>query len=121
MDIYQERIKPLFLKSGLQDKEIEELLGLPRGVIYKWGTGKYKSYRSYIIEIASYFHVSTDYLLGKTDDPSPSGREKEPTGQTNGGISGLDNELVRLLCQLTPDEVEKVGVFVQGLLAARKA
>lgn len=31
----------------------------------------------------------------------------------------LDDELINRLCQLTPDELEKVNVFVQGLLAAR--
>lgn len=31
----------------------------------------------------------------------------------------LDNELINRLCQLTPDEMEKVDAFVQGLLAAR--
>ena len=32
-----------------------------------------------VAKIADYFHVSTDYLLGRTDDPSPVGEEKEPT------------------------------------------
>ena len=36
MDIYKDRIRPLFDKSGLQDKQIEQILELPRGVIYKW-------------------------------------------------------------------------------------
>ena len=74
MDIYKERIRPLFDSSGLQDKEIEALFDLPRGVIYKWGTGNNKSYQKYIPQIASYFHVSTDYLLGNTDDPRTAGQ-----------------------------------------------
>ncbi len=78
MDIYKDRIRPLFDKSGLQDKQIEQILELPRGVIYKWGTGKYKSYKTYLPQIASYFHVSTDYLLGNTDDPRPTGKKEQP-------------------------------------------
>ena len=31
----------------------------------------------------------------------------------------LDDELISRLCQLTPEEMEKVDAFVQGLLAAR--
>ena len=31
----------------------------------------------------------------------------------------LDDELIHRLCQLTPDELEKVDAFVQGLLASR--
>lgn len=43
MDLYIERIKPLFESSGMTDKDIEEALNLPRGVIYKWGIGKIKA------------------------------------------------------------------------------
>lgn len=64
MDLYIERIKPLFESSGMTDKDIEEALNLPRGVIYKWGIGKNKSYKRFIPEIAKYFNVSADYLMG---------------------------------------------------------
>lgn len=69
MDLYIERIKPLFESSGMTDKDIEEALNLPRGVIYKWGIGKNKSYKRFIPEIAKYFNVSADYLMG-LDSPS---------------------------------------------------
>lgn len=76
MDLYIERIKPLFESSGMTDKDIEEALNLPRGVIYKWGIGKNKSYKRFIPEIAKYFNVSADYLMG-LDSPS-AGIKKDP-------------------------------------------
>ena len=76
MDLYIERIKPLFESSGMTDKDIEETLNLPRGVIYKWGIGKNKSYKRFIPEIAKYFNVSADYLMG-LDSPS-AGIKKDP-------------------------------------------
>ena len=76
MDLYIERIKPLFESSGMTDKDIEEALNLPRGVIYKWGIGKNKSYKRFIPEIAKYFNVSADYLMG-LDAPS-AGIKKDP-------------------------------------------
>lgn len=76
MDLYIERIKPLFESSGMTDKDIEEALNLPRGVIYKWGIGKNKSYKRFIPEIAKYFNVSADYLMG-LDSPSV-GIKKDP-------------------------------------------
>lgn len=92
MDIYKNRIRPLFEKSGLNDRELEEALELPRGVIYKWGTGKYKSYRNYIPKIAAYFHVSADYLLGNTDDPKPVGQKEKPAHN----VDELDEETKEL-------------------------
>ena len=75
MDLYIERIKPLFESSGMTDKDIEEALNLPRGVIYKWGIGKNKSYKRFIPEIAKYFNVSADYLMGL--DSPPAGIKKD--------------------------------------------
>lgn len=77
MDLYIERIKPLFESSGMTDKDIEEALNLPRGVIYKWGIGKNKSYKRFIPEIAKYFNVSADYLMG-LDSPSAGIKKSAP-------------------------------------------
>lgn len=115
MDIFEERIAPLFAKSGLRDRALEEAIGLPRGIIYKWKKGKNKNYKFYVVEIAKYFSVSVDYLLGNTDDPAPARQKEKPPAQ--GGE--LDNMLIDRLVQLTPDELEKVDAFVQGLIAAR--
>lgn len=77
MDLYIERIKPLLESSGMTDKDIEEALNLPRGVIYKWGIGKNKSYKRFIPEIAKYFNVSADYLMG-LDSPSAGIKKERP-------------------------------------------
>lgn len=109
MDIYKDRIRPLFDLSGLQDKQLEQILKLPRGVIYKWGTGKYKSYKNYIFQIAAYFHVSTDYLLGNTDDPSLPGAEEKPTPVAESGLSPLDKRLNELL-SVSSDETKRLMI-----------
>lgn len=106
MDIYQERIRPLFDHSGLQDKELEALLNLPRGVIYKWGTGKYKSYQKYVPQIAAYFHVSTDYLLGNTDDPTPVGQKEKPPAQ-GGELSPLKQEAWGVIQNMDDETLKK--------------
>lgn len=111
MDVYKERIRPLFDKSGLQDKQIEKLLGLPRGVIYKWGTGKYKSYKTYLYQIASYFHVSTDYLLGNTDNPSPAGQKEKPPAQSE-ELGEKDLRLIKWFRSL-PIEKQKAILTAQ--------
>jgi len=37
----------------------------------QWKKGKFEPSANAIIKIANYFGVSTDYLLCKTDDPTP--------------------------------------------------
>lgn len=69
MDLLAERFKQLKLAHGLTYPQIAELLGVtPRHVKgYAAGTSKPDYYK--LIALADYFDVSTDFLLGRTDNP----------------------------------------------------
>lgn len=60
-------------------------------------------------KIADYFGVTVDRVLGSDQ------KEKSPAYED----VGLDEELIRRLCMLTPEEVQRVDAFVQGILASR--
>lgn len=112
MDLYIERIKPLFESSGMTDKDIEEALNLPRGVIYKWGIGKNKSYKRFIPEIAKYFNVSADYLMG-LDSPS-AGIKKDPIPK-DGAEGSAKQKLLDALDGLSDSQIEKlIGIIEEA-------
>lgn len=50
-------------------------LNLKKQAFTDWKAGKSESYLKYLPQIAEILNVSVDYLLGKTDDPTPSGTE----------------------------------------------
>lgn len=60
--------------------------------------------------LADELGVTVEYLNGLTDQ-----KEKSPASED----VGLDEELIRRLCMLTPEEVQRVDAFVQGILASR--
>lgn len=62
-----ERIKELTKSRGISLGLLEEKLGLSRNSIYTIKNKKPSAERLQLI--ADYFHVSTDYLLGRTDNP----------------------------------------------------
>ncbi|WP_043024976.1 helix-turn-helix domain-containing protein [Streptococcus equi] len=62
-----EKIKELADRQGISINKLEEKLGYSRNTIYNLKTKKPNAER--ISEIADYFQVSTDYLLGRTDNP----------------------------------------------------
>ncbi len=66
-----DRIKKLAKKQGLSINSLEEKLGYSRNTIYNLKNSKPSTER--ISEIADYFNVSTDYLLGRTDNPVIAG------------------------------------------------
>lgn len=114
MDLYIERIKPLFESSGMTDKDIEEALHLPRGVIYKWGTGKYKSYKRFIPEIAKYFNVSADYLMGLDDSTADIKNERPADGEA---LTEKQKEAVEFIKTLSDDDL---GWFIAGAKAMQE-
>lgn len=62
-----ERIKELAKSRGISLGLLEDKLGLSRNSIYTIKNKKPSAERLQLI--ADYFHVSTDYLLGRTDNP----------------------------------------------------
>lgn len=62
-----EKIKELADKKGISINILEEQLGFSRNTIYNMKTKKPNAER--VAAIADYFNVSTDYLLGRTDNP----------------------------------------------------
>lgn len=66
-----DRIKELADKQGISLNILEERLGYSTNYLYSLKKGNPKSDR--LQEIADYFSVSTDYLLGRTDNPAIAG------------------------------------------------
>lgn len=62
-----EKIKELCQKRGISINSLEETLGYSRNTIYSMKSKKPNAER--LQEIADHFNVSTDYLLGRTDNP----------------------------------------------------
>ena len=63
-----EKIKELAKKRGIPLAKLEESLGYSTNYFYTLKTKTPNSDR--LQEIADYFNVSTDYLLGRTDNPN---------------------------------------------------
>ncbi|HEL1953020.1 TPA: helix-turn-helix transcriptional regulator [Streptococcus suis] len=70
-----EKIKELAENQGISLNKLEEKLGYSRNTIYNMRKSTPNSER--IAEIADYFNVSTDYLLGRTDNPRIASDETE--------------------------------------------
>jgi len=69
-NIFGERVLTLRRQKGLKQKELGEILGLSGKAISTIETGDRKTSIDNLAALAQYFHVSTDYLLGITDDPA---------------------------------------------------
>lgn len=113
MDFYS-RYEELCRKRGIEpcSQKAAEALGTSRALISNWKKGT-KPNLQFARAAADMLHTTTDYLLGRVDDPADySDRPKDPFA--------VPSELSSLLSQLDQADVEKVIVFTRGLLAGDK-
>ena len=68
----KKRLVKLRTNKGISQYDLANVLNLSRGQISNYELGSRQPDYETLTIIADFFDVSTDYLLGRTDDPSPS-------------------------------------------------
>ena len=85
------RLTELRNKLGLSQEQMADELGVKRSTYAKWEKDTNQPTRK-LKDIAAYFHVSTDYILGRTDTPDAS---PAPPAASAPPITPQDRELLR--------------------------
>lgn len=67
MDKYKIRLKELRIENKLSQKQIAQQLSYAQSTYCDWENGKIEPTASALINIADYFGVFIDYLLGRQD------------------------------------------------------
>ena len=72
-------IKALLKSERKTQQELCQYLGVSKQAFTEWNGGRNTSYKKYLPQIAEFFGVSVDYLLGKTEqkEKSPSVSDEE--------------------------------------------
>lgn len=71
MASFADRVKKLRTDRGLTKAQLAKAMHLDPSAVSRWELGENYAPQSMVISLANYFGVSTDYLLGRTDDPRP--------------------------------------------------
>ena len=65
-----ERLKELRTKKGLLQKDVAKAINVGRSTYVKYENGDSEPSMKILIELADFFEVTTDYILGKTNTPN---------------------------------------------------
>lgn len=63
-----DRIRKLRTEKELEQKELAQILQVHKGTVSNWENNKRIPDSEMLIKIANYFSVTTDYLLGNTNN-----------------------------------------------------
>lgn len=105
--IIGERIRNIRESYGLERVNLSHQLGLSPNLVGQYERGVSSPQPLTIVKIAEKFNTTTDYLLGKTDDPSPS-TENELTLDTL-----LNKVWVYKGVELTEEEKRKLYAMIE--------
>lgn len=63
-----DKIIELLAKKNLQQKDLTDYLGVEKSTFSAWKNGKSASYKKYLPEIAAFFGITVDELIGGSVD-----------------------------------------------------
>lgn len=67
MKVFSKKLKELRLEKELSQRELAEILKTNNSSVCDWERERSQPDLETLVDIAKYFNVSTDYLLGLTD------------------------------------------------------
>jgi len=113
-----ENLKKLRTERNISQTTMAQKLNISRQAYNHYETGRNMPPPDSLVKIANFFDVSTDYILQKTDDPTPakkikqSKKEKEGENMKNEDLNGKPvtqaqfNKAVKNLA--TKDDINKL-------------
>ena len=108
----ENRLRELRLKAGLKQEDLIKRFNLSSGRYSQYETGKRKPDYELLIELADFYNVSLDYLLGRTNDPSPITQKKTPSYQ---------EEVIQELEDITPEMASEIRQYISYLKHKKEA
>lgn len=72
------KLKNLRLQKDINQADLGRIVGVGKTTISNYETGYSVPDLDTLIKLAEYFQVTTDYLLGLTDDKTQKNDDKEP-------------------------------------------
>ena len=70
-ELFGQRLKEVRIKNGETQADLGKLLGMGKSPISEMEKGKHTTTAEKIALLCKHYKISSDYLLGLTDDPSP--------------------------------------------------
>lgn len=118
------RIKELREEVGMTQKELADTIGVDRTSIAKWESGASGAKSEMLEKLASFFSVSTDYLLGRTDrkTPAPETQDGSEDREIREYLQMIkDDSKLRMMFDLAKDaSLEEIKATVAFLKALRE-
>lgn len=90
--VFKDRLKKLRKELNLTQEEFAQKIGYTRTAISAWEIGRNEPSNDDMVKLANYFNVSTDYLLGKTNERNVSHSDIPEIRQIERGAKNMSQK-----------------------------
>ena len=105
------KLLELLNECGEPTYKVEKNAGISSTSFQGWKNERFKPSTEAIVKLARYFNVSTDYLLGLSDERSP-----KQSIQQSSNLTSQEIEMLALFRQLTAIQQGKVLGYAEAFL-----
>ncbi len=114
----QDTIKDERNKRSLSQLALSKLIGVSQQTIGSWETGRTSPDLLMLVNLADFFDVTTDYLLGRTKNRKLLEPAQPPATPA---LTPQDQELLRKYRQLTPTGRSQLDTYLDFLFSQESA
>ena len=117
MSTFSQRLEELLIQYDMNKSQLARRLGVAVSTVHRWFERGSTPNHVTVSRVARIFGVDEKYLLGDTDDPMGIPTAEPFTRLLDEDIkeNELNQELVSLIANLTPAQMQRVKDFVAGL------
>lgn len=101
------KLKELRTERNISQEQLAQIINVKNYTIGNWEQNRSEPSIQDIIALADYFEVSTDYLLGRSNDIGII--------QTNANLTATENKMLKIFAELSNDEQFQVIGFALAL------
>lgn len=107
VNMFANILKTLRIENKLSQEELAKKIGSNQRQISKWENGIIEPNINQLKAIADEFQISTDYLIGRSDDSGII--------NTNANLAPMENDVLTLFRKLSKQDQFKALGFLQAL------
>jgi transcriptional regulator with XRE-family HTH domain len=111
--VFGKRLSQLRKSHNLSQYDLADKLRFSRGQIANYEQGQRQPDYETLEKIADFFEISVDYLLGRTEDPSPT---RQPQVKESSNTYDKEDDLDEKVREMMDDP--ETGIFFKDYLSA---
>lgn len=109
------RIKEERMKKNLSQEELGKIFSITQQAVNKWESGKSSPDPEMIRNLTDFFGCTADYLIGRTDDPTPPTTEDDPDSDLQPTPRDRIKTFQKKLGELSPKSLEFLEYQIERL------